>query len=230
MKITTKVLFIYAVLCLTFPVKQSLATTLITPSWYTTTPGEGSYIDDTGQQLIDGIIGTNEFETDLGNGSAYEWIGWIVTDPVINFTFNSSVTISQVLIGFNRYAAAGIYLPKNITINGKSFTLTGTEIADRARGFLTFNGPFTGSTVNISLSDGDNNRWIFVDEVQFVSLSVGGSVTGEKGKNVICQNLTTKQSVVIKLKGITSWDCQAAGLVTNPGDVIKQIVNGAVPK
>ena len=58
------------------------------------------------------------------------------------------------------------------------------------------------------------------------SVSIGGSVTGETGKNVSCQNLTTKQSIVIKLKGATSWNCQAAGLVVNSGDLIKQVVNG----
>ena len=42
---------------------------------------------------------------------------------------------------------------------------------------------------------------------------------------VVCKNLTTGQRVVIR--GVaTSWDCEAAGLVVHPGNLIQQTVTG----
>src|SRR5580693_1478272 len=55
----------------------------LVPISYTATPGEGTnqggyynYFDDTGHQLTNGIYGVNDYSADLGNGPAYEWVGW----------------------------------------------------------------------------------------------------------------------------------------------------------
>ena len=57
---------------------------------------------------------------------------------------------------------------------------------------------------------------------------VGGSVSGATGQQVTCKNLTSATSVVIKLKGSTVWDCVAAGLIVNSGDVIQETVKATV--
>jgi hypothetical protein len=54
---------------------------------------------------------------------------------------------------------------------------------------------------------------------------VGGSVTGVTPRRVICINVTRKQTVQIQ-DGATSWNCEAAGLVVNPGDKVIQSVFG----
>jgi hypothetical protein len=53
--------------------------------------------------------------------------------------------------------------------------------------------------------------------------AVGGSVLGIDQRRVVCPNLTTRQSVVIR-DGARSWNCEDAGLVVRPGDHIQQTV------
>lgn len=54
---------------------------------------------------------------------------------------------------------------------------------------------------------------------------IGGSVTGVSPTNVVCTNLTTGASVFIP-NSASFWDCEAAGLMANPGDEILQSVTG----
>lgn len=157
----------------------------VVPTSYTATPGEGTgsggsfnYFDDPatpggpGVQLTDDIIGTDDWTANLGNGSAQEWVGWLTQDPTASFSFAAPATVTQVQIGFNRAEGAGIFLPSNVNVNGQVFALTGTEIANGTRGFLNFDVNFTGTTLPLTLSDGNVNRWIFVDEVRFVGAPV----------------------------------------------------------
>jgi hypothetical protein len=50
--------------------------------------------------------------------------------------------------------------------------------------------------------------------------SVGGTVTGQTGIRTVCINRTTGQRVAILMHGGKSWDCESAGLLVAPGDVI----------
>ncbi len=144
-------------------------------TFYTLTPGEGiaqggsyNYFDDTGSQLIDGVYGANDFSADLGNGNAYEWVGWKTANPVMTFTFSSPVIINQVGIDFNRNeGAAGIYLPPTVTIAGTDFPVDPNAIPDATRGTLFFAGSWSGPTLTLTLTDNDPTRWLFVDEVTF---------------------------------------------------------------
>ncbi|WP_428309635.1 LamG domain-containing protein [Hydrocarboniphaga sp.] len=58
---------------------------------------------------------------------------------------------------------------------------------------------------------------------------IGGSVKGLSSKSVLCKNQTSSQSVTIPLNGVKSWDCTAAGLTANSGDIIVQTVKGVSP-
>ena len=55
---------------------------------------------------------------------------------------------------------------------------------------------------------------------------VGGTVTGMSGELIICLNETTGQSV--QIPDAVFWDCEAAGLIVNPGDEVRQMVMGDV--
>jgi hypothetical protein len=145
------------------------------------TPGEGAnqggyfnYFDDTGSQLTDGVYGVNNWQTDLGNGPAYEWVGWRVADPVITFTFSNPVTIDQVGIDFNRdnQPLSQIFLPSTVTINGVNFAVSPNAIPDMTRGTVLFSGSWTGTNLTVTLTDSDATRWIFVDEVTFDAVAV----------------------------------------------------------
>jgi hypothetical protein len=140
----------------------------VVPTSYTATPGGVggfTYFDDTGSQLTDGIYGVDDYTADLGNGNAYEWVGWTDPNPTITFNFPSSITVQSVLIDFNRNEGAGIYLPANVTIGGTVFNLNGDEIDFGTRGTLIYNGSWTGSSLQVDLTA--NGSYTFVDEMKF---------------------------------------------------------------
>ena len=150
-------------------------------SSYVATPGEGAaqggyynYYDDTGTQLIDDCYGANDWSADLGNGVAYEWVGWRVANPVITFTFPSAVTVNQVGIDFNRNEPLGnlIFLPSTVTIGGTVFSVDPNAIPNGTRQTLYFTGSWTGTALTVTLTDNDVNHWIFVDEVTFACNAV----------------------------------------------------------
>jgi hypothetical protein len=166
----------------------------LVPTSYTATPGEGiaqggyyNYFDETGNQLTDGSYGVNDCSANLGNGPAYEWVGWRVANPVINFQFSRPVTINQVGIDFNMTESNLIFLPPTVTIGGTDFTVAPNAIPDDTRGTLFFNGSWTGTTLTVDLSDCNPNHWIFVDEITFNGVqcvpepSVFGLLTGGLG-------------------------------------------------
>ena len=147
----------------------------LVPASYTATPGEGiaqggtfNYFDDTGGQLTDGIYGANDWSADLGNGNAYEWVGWTVANPSITFQFSGPVTITQVGIDFNRTEPVGlIFLPNAVTIGSTDFTVAPNAIPDSTRGTLFFDGLWVGNSLTIHLADANPHNWIFVDEITF---------------------------------------------------------------
>jgi len=236
MNITNKsLLTICSILCFSaFAEKQAIAVELIHPISYTATPGSGSgtgetYLDDTGTQLTDGIFGANNYGENLGNGFAYEWVGWNFSDGNvnINFIFDNSVIIKQVLIDFNRNESPDIYLPSRVIINGKFFRLKGTEIADRTRGSIKFNGPFTGPDLSITMKYVSGGGYIFVDEVQFVPApAIRGTAPWETAHIVTCQNITQNATITIPATKASAWDCEKSGLPVQPNDDIKVTIEG----
>ncbi len=140
---------------------------------YTAPPGETgmvSYLDDTGSQLADGAIGADDILTDLGNGTAYEWVGWTeLTEPVtLTFTLPAESKVSAVVIGFNHRDGLGIFVPSLVTINGKSFSPGAEAVPNNQRGDLIINGPFDGPRVTIVLNH-RGRGWILIDEVRFIA-------------------------------------------------------------
>ena len=147
----------------------------VVPTFYTNTaPENGTYTyqDAAHTKLTDGIVGANDWTADLGSGNAHEWVGWQSVDPTLTFTFSTSQTIRSVQIGFNRGEGTGaIYLPTSVTIGGSSFSLNGTELADNTRGYLQFDGEWTGTTLQIDIPH-VSGRWVFVDEVKFSTTTI----------------------------------------------------------
>jgi PEP-CTERM motif len=129
--------------------------------------GKYDYFDDTYRQLVDGAYGVNNWKADLGNGPAFEWVGWREADPIITFQFGQAVTVREVSIDFNRSEKCDrIFLPKKVEINGSVFHLKQHAIADNTRGTVTFKGCWTGDRLCINLIDHNPTRWIFVDEIR----------------------------------------------------------------
>jgi hypothetical protein len=127
-----------------------------------------SYLDETGTQLTDGVVGSDDVLADLGHGSAYEWVGWTeVTEPVtLTFTFDGDVDVDSVVIGIFHRQQLGIFVPERITINGQSFELTADAVPDGQRQDLTLSGSFTGPEVQVVLHH-RGRGWIMLDEIRF---------------------------------------------------------------
>ncbi len=140
---------------------------------YAAPPGETgmvSFFDDTGKQLTDGVLGSNDILADQGNGTAYEWVGWTeLTDPVsLTFTLEGTADVAAVQIGINHRDGLGIFVPASVTINGSSFDLQAEAVPNNQRGEVTFSGPFHGPVVEITLHH-RGRGWILVDEVKFLA-------------------------------------------------------------
>lgn len=145
----------------------------IRPESYRATKGEGraqggryDYFDETGEQLTDGKIGSNDVFADLGRGRSYEWVGWGFAQPQIQFRFARQVSVKRVEIRFNRNDKAAVGLPRKVTINGVSYTINPNKIPDRSSAFLHFEGAFVGHQINIQFTRGKG--WVLIDEVRFV--------------------------------------------------------------
>lgn len=143
------------------------------PQQYSATKGEGraqgglyDYFDNTGSQLTDGILGGNDILADLGRGRAYEWMGWGIAQPRMQFKFAKLVNIKRVEIRFNRNDKAAVALPAKVTINGVAYKVNPNKIADKTSGFLSFEGAYVGRQIKIQITRGKG--WVFIDEVRFV--------------------------------------------------------------
>jgi hypothetical protein len=156
----------------TQPASVSASKDHLAPLSYTAPAGEigmVSYFDDTGSQLTDGIFGVDDILADQGLGTAYEWVGWTESsDPItLTFTFTGEVNLSMVEIGFNHREGLGIFVPELVTINGMRFSPAPDEVGNNQRKDVIFEGPFTGSTLQITLQH-RGRGWILIDEVRFI--------------------------------------------------------------
>jgi WD40 repeat protein len=120
-------------------------------------------------------------------------------------------------IDFFANTGSDLYVPIGITFGPDDNLYVATQSRNNV---MRFNYP-TGSFMDFFVPDGGGGltapfHITFTPE----HLPVGGSVTGLDTTKARCVNRTTGDSVVISLAGITSWDCEAAGLVVNPGDAI----------
>jgi hypothetical protein len=139
----------------------------VLPVSYTATAGDKTYLDDTGKQLVDTVLGGDIFNAKLSGVAAYEWIGWAGKDASLSFDFAQERKFSKIRIGFNHNETAGILLPKNVVINGQAFPLKGTEVPNLKRGFVTFDVNITASTLTIKLERNPSRQWMMVDEIRF---------------------------------------------------------------
>jgi hypothetical protein len=155
-------------LALLLPMVATAAT--VTPSSYSYTGGTpageaccGLYQDAGLTKLTDGNTGT----ADPTDGT---WVGWQHGDTgaaTITFLFASTVTINNVSLDFLRSDGANTQLPDSVTIGGTNFATTNFA-TDNTKGFVTYSGSWTGSSLVVTLNHPESH-WIFVNEAQFTS-------------------------------------------------------------
>ena len=143
-----------------------------------TDTGAYTYHDETGKQLIDGKYGVAPWTNDLGNGNAYEWVGWVNDTPVnIDFNLGTSIEIEQINIGTVQDNTADVVLPSvNLYSSSNGITwdfLTNYSVPESSANdnkYYTYK--FTDLSVTsqyfrVSLYHSTNGPWTFTDEVDF---------------------------------------------------------------
>ena len=114
----------------------------------------------------------NDSDTGTTNPSDLTWVGWQgPTANEITFLFPSSVTITNVALDFLRDSDGAIDLPQSVTIGSTIYPTT--ELVDHTKGFESFSGSFTGSSLVVTLNHGATD-WVFVNEAQFTDGGTSG--------------------------------------------------------
>lgn len=140
--------------------------------------GSYSYHDETGDQLIDGEYGVAPWSANLGNGNAYEWLGWLHDSPVnIDFDFGSTTSVNQVDIGTVQDHPNDVVVPNaslftsndGITWSFIDSIITPESSSNNNQYFtLSFeNLNLNSQYVRVSLTHSFNGPWTFTDEVDF---------------------------------------------------------------
>lgn len=180
-KLLTGIAIGMTMLCMTEVANAALIEVL--PLSYTfdkaTDTGSYDYSDWGGIQLTDGHYGIAPWFANLGNGPAYEWVGWVNDSPVnIDFTMVSPTTeISQIKIGTVQDHLSDVVIPDvaiYISNNGTNWTFVDSQITPESTAnnntYLTieFNGlSISNQYIRTSLSHNVDGPWTFVDEVDF---------------------------------------------------------------
>lgn len=149
---------------------------------YSAPVGEGvsqglafNLLDETGFQLQDNQLGGNDWRADLGQGPAFEWVGWRFAEPAIDFHFAQVERIGSIRLGFARNETGRVYVPPVVIINWVFYAIPAGAIPPNSRGFVTLNGPWTTDLMRVQLVDGNNQRAVLLDEVQFVAVPETGT-------------------------------------------------------
>ncbi len=162
-----------------------------------TDDGAADYADQTGVQLIDGLIhNDNEWISDTGSGNAYDIVGWgewakgeNITFVNIDFSFDKSTYLSSLSYGAFTDQGAAIYSP-NVNVyafeNGDWELKTSLEVTHSYRdtaistrdeysielGFATDLLRFEAYRINDAPYR--DHYWTFIDEIDFYTID-GGS-------------------------------------------------------
>lgn len=144
----------------------------------TTDVGTYNYSDWTGSQLTDGHYGITPWSADLGNGYAYEWVGWVRDTPVnIDFDLGAILEINQINIGTVQDWPNDVVLPSvNLysSNDGTNWSLFEHYFVPESNSnnniYRTYE--FTGLSVTaqyfrVSLYHSYDGPWTFTDEIDF---------------------------------------------------------------
>jgi hypothetical protein len=117
---------------------------------------------------------------DLGNGAAYEWVGWTNEDTAVYFSFGATRTFSSITVGMSNYGSGGIGQCNEIQVffsvnSGTSwdkvsvFSAAGgtlPTIASGKRGDITLS--LVGNTANaVKFYCFHGAQWTMLDEISF---------------------------------------------------------------
>jgi len=146
--------------------------------------GVYEYYDVTGNKLIDGLYGGDDWRLDLGNGHADEWVGWARKPSVnIDFTLNSHSIIHSVAIGSVQDRTNDVVLPNIFLFSRNSEQDTWSLLAEQLvpesavnNGFhytYNFDGlNITDQFLRVQANWSFDGPWTFIDEVDFYTNNI----------------------------------------------------------
>lgn len=139
------------------------------------TTTDGAFLSGGLGQLTDGIVGGQDWQSDLGNGNAYEWVGWYNIQPTITFDYGSVVNLDSMEFHANNNKQGGVFLWDAIDFsfsddgvtysNGFTRTTTQVEHDDTTARFIGANlGGVDARYVRMQIHQSPVN-WAFVSEI-----------------------------------------------------------------
>lgn len=129
-------------------------------------------------QLTDSIVGADNWADNLGNGPAYEWVGWLNINPVIVFDYGTAQQISRIDVHVNNSNFGGVSIFGTVRVgysddgvnfgNFQSVTTTDADRADLSARFYGLNLVEQSAYRYVRLEFTRTNLWLFISEVRAV--------------------------------------------------------------
>ncbi len=140
--------------------------------------GSYTYHDETGRQLIDGYYGVAPWSANLGNGPAYEWVGWC-NDSIVNidFDFTTAKQVNMIKIGTTQDNLDDVVIPSfRIYSSNDKTSWSFVKLLDIPENNAYNNVYYTATFSNLNITSryirvaavfSSNGPWTFLDEVDF---------------------------------------------------------------
>lgn len=129
-------------------------------------------------QLTDSIVGVDNWAANLGNGAAYEWVGWVNINPAIIFDYGTAQQISRIDVHVNNLNSGGVSIFDTVRVgyssdgvnfgNYQSITTSAADRADNTARFYALNLLEQGAHRYVRLEFTRTNQWLFISEIRAV--------------------------------------------------------------
>ena len=129
-------------------------------------------------QLTDNVVGANGWDANLGNGPAYEWVGWININPEIIFDYGTAQQISRIDVHVNNGNYGGVSIFGTVRVgysddginfgNYQSITTSDADRADLSARFYALNLTEQAAHRYVRMEFTRTNVWMFISEVRAV--------------------------------------------------------------
>ncbi len=129
-------------------------------------------------QLTDSIVGADNWANNLGNGPAYEWVGWININPEIVFDYGSAQLIPRIDVHVNNSNFGGVAIFGTVRVgysddgttfsNYQSITTSDADRADLTARFYALNLTEQAAHRYIRLEFTRTTQWMFISEIRAV--------------------------------------------------------------
>jgi hypothetical protein len=160
-------------LALTLTWAASLQATSMIPTTYQYVIGPYGF-QDSGGELIDGLYGDLTPGVNLAAPNPASWVEFGGQGKV-KFSFDASVTITNIVMSMARWEPAAVYLPDQLTVNDLDYSGYAGAFADMDRAAINLNGSWTGSDLTIFFA---HSQYLFLDEISFQGTVVPEPATG----------------------------------------------------